>query len=49
MSVVNLYITDHDLNLSHRGMEVVSTEGLFEFTVNGISIQGPEKMIENWI
>ena len=46
MSVVNLYITDHDLNLSHRGMEVVSTEGLFEFTVNGISIQGPEKMIE---
>ena len=46
MSVVNFYITDHDLNLSHRGIEVVSTEGLFEFTVNGISIQGPEKMIE---
>jgi len=46
MSVVNFYITDHDLNLSHRGIEVVSTEGLFEFTINGISIQGPEKMIE---
>ena len=46
MSVVNFYITDHDLNLSHRGIEVVSTEGLFEFTVNGISIQGPKKMIE---
>ena len=43
MSVVNFYITDHDLNLSHREIEVVSTEGLFEFTVNGISIQGPEK------
>ena len=46
MSVVNFYITDHDLNLSHRGIEVLSTEGLFEFTINGISIQGPEKMIE---
>ena len=46
MSVVNFYITDHDLNLSHRGIEVISTEGLFEFTINGISIQGPERMIE---
>ena len=46
MSVVNFYITDHDLNLSHRGIEVLSTDGLFEFTINGISIQGPEKMIE---
>ena len=46
MSIVNFYITDHDLNLSHRGIEVVSTEGLFEFTVNGILIQGPKKMIE---
>ncbi len=35
MSVVNFYITDHDLNLSHRGIEVLSTEGLFEFTING--------------
>ncbi len=46
MSVVNFYITDNDLNLSHRGVDVVSTEGLFEFTINEISIQGPEKMIE---
>jgi len=46
MSVVNFYITDNDLNKSHRGIEVVSTEGLFEFTINGILIQGPEKMIE---
>ena len=46
MSVVNFYITDNDLNLSHRGVDVVSTGGLFEFTINGISIQGPEKMIE---
>ena len=46
MSVVNFYITDHDLNLAHGAIEVVSTEGLFEFTINGISIQGPKNMIE---
>mgnify|MGYP003334351050 FL=1 len=46
MSVVNFYITDHDLNKSHKGIEVLSTQGLFEFTINGISIQGPDKMIE---
>ena len=46
MSIVNFYVTDHDLNVSHRGIEVISTEGLFEFTINGIIIEGPEKMIE---
>ena len=46
MSIVNFYVTDHDLNVSHRGIEVVSTKGLFEFTINGIIIQGPKNMIE---
>ena len=46
MSIVNFYITDHDLNIAHNGVEVVSTEGLFEFTINGVSIKGPENMIE---
>ena len=46
MSIVNFYVTDHDLNESHRGIEVISTKGLFEFTINGIPIEGPEKMIE---
>jgi len=46
MSIVNFYITDHDLNLAHSGIEIVSTEGLFEFTINGISINGPKNMIE---
>ncbi|MDH3395073.1 MAG: hypothetical protein OEL52_02845 [Nitrosopumilus sp.] len=46
MSIVNFYITDHDLNLAHRGIEVVSTRGLFEFTINGIAIEGPKNMIE---
>lgn len=46
MSIVNFYVTDHDLNLAHGGVEVIPTEGLFEFTINGIPIQGPENMIE---
>jgi hypothetical protein len=46
MSIVNFYITDHDLNLAHSAIEVVSTRGLFEFTINGIAIEGPENMIE---
>lgn len=45
-SIVNFYITDHDLNLAHSGVDVVSTEGLFEFTINGIPINGPKSMIE---
>ncbi len=46
MSIVNFYITDHDLNTAHRGVDVIPTEGLFEFTINGVQIQGPENMIE---
>ena len=46
MTIVNFYITDHDFNIAHSGVEVIPTEGLFEFTINGIPIEGPEKMIE---
>ena len=46
MTIVNFYITDQDLNLAHNGVEIVSTQGLFEFTINGIPISGPENMIE---
>ena len=46
MSIVNFYINDQDLNVAHGAVEVVSTQGLFEFTVNGIEISGPQKMIE---
>ena len=46
MSVVNFYITDHDLNLARSAVEEVDTIGLFEFTINGIVIQGPKNMIE---
>ena len=45
-SIVNFYITDDDLNLAHNGIETVSTDGLFEFSINGVSIDGPSSMIE---
>ena len=45
-ATVNFYITDQDLNLAHNGVETVSTDGLFEFTINGISIKGPQTIIE---
>jgi len=45
-SVVNFYITDDDLNLAHSGIDTVSTQGLLEFSINGITIDGPSTMIE---
>ncbi|WP_299292978.1 hypothetical protein [Nitrosopumilus sp.] len=45
-SIVNFYITDHDLNLAHGGVEIIETDGLLEFTINGETIPGPETMIE---
>ena len=45
-SFVNFYITDDDLNLAHSAVETISTDGLLEFSINGIIIDGPEKMIE---
>jgi len=45
-SFVNFYITDDDLNIAHSGIEIISTSGLLEFTINGIPVEGPNKMIE---
>lgn len=45
-SVVNLYLNDDDLNTSHNGIDVISTVGLLEFTINGIPIEGPKTMKE---
>ena len=44
--ILNFYINDDDLNTSHHGIDEIPTLGLLEFTINGISIQGPSKMIE---
>ena len=45
-SIVNFYITDQDLNLAHNAVEVVQARELFEFTINGVPIEGPENIIE---
>ena len=45
-SVINFYITDDDLNLAHNGIDVVSTQGLFKFSINGVSINGPSTITE---
>jgi len=45
-TVVNFYITDDDLNIAHAGVEIIPAEGLLEFTINGIPVDGPERMIE---
>ena len=46
MSIVNFYIIDHDLNLERSNIETVPAKGLFEFTINGIPVDGPETIIE---
>lgn len=45
-SVVNFYVNDQDLNTSHNGVDVIDTQGLLEFAINGVSITGPDTMIE---
>ena len=44
--VLNFYISDDDLNTSHHGIDEIPASELLEFTINGIPIQGPPKMIE---
>ena len=45
-TIVNFYVSDDDLNTSHSGVDVVNVEDLFEFTINGVPIEGPETMVE---
>lgn len=45
-SIVNLYITDHDLNLAPNAPETVPVEGLLRFYINDTPIAGPSTMIE---
>lgn len=46
MSVVNFYVTDDDLNVSPGAPDIIPTEGLLLFTINGAPIEGPPTMIE---
>ena len=34
------------MNIAHSGIEVIDTAGLLEFTINGIAVKGPERMVE---
>ena len=45
-SVVNFYLNDDDLNTSPKGIDVIPTNGLLEFTINGMPIKGPDTMTE---
>ncbi|MGH9998421.1 MAG: hypothetical protein ACRD90_00970, partial [Nitrosopumilaceae archaeon] len=45
-SILNLYLTDYDLNTSPKGIDMAATVGLLEFTINGITIEGPDTMRE---
>ncbi|MEM3144255.1 MAG: hypothetical protein QXW91_06505, partial [Candidatus Nitrosotenuis sp.] len=45
-SIVNFYITDDDLNTSRNGVDIIQTQGLVEFYINGVQIDGPKTMIE---
>jgi hypothetical protein len=45
-SIVNFYITDDDLNTSRNGVDIIQTQGLVEFYINGVQIDGPDTMIE---
>ena len=45
-SIVNFYITDDDLNTRSDRVDIVDVTNLLEFSINGISIEGPKKMTE---
>ena len=45
-SIINFYITDHDLNTSPNGVDIVDVTNLLEFSINGVPIKGPQKMTE---
>ena len=45
-SIVNFYITDNDLNISPNGVDIVDVTNLLEFSINGVLIEGPQKMTE---
>ena len=45
-SIVNFYITDNDLNTSPNGVDIIDITNLLEFSINGVPIEGPQKMTE---
>ena len=45
-SIVNFYIIDDDLNTNRGGIDIIETQGLLEFLINDVLIEGPETMVE---
>ena len=43
---LNFYVIDDDLNLNPNGSDTVSTDGLIQVTINGVSIDIPSSMSE---
>ncbi|TSA17411.1 MAG: hypothetical protein D4R72_04785 [Nitrosopumilales archaeon] len=45
-STVPFFINDGNLDTSHKAVLTISTSGLVDFTINGVSISGPSIMTE---
>lgn len=45
-AVINFYVTDNDLNTSPNGIDVINTQGLLEFSINGVAVDGPATITE---
>ena len=48
-SALTFYITDENLVTDHRGVMILSTAGLVDFTIDGTPIAGPDSMVETGI
>ncbi|HJW19033.1 MAG TPA: hypothetical protein VJ571_00570, partial [Candidatus Nitrosotalea sp.] len=48
-TVLTFYVTDSNLSTDHRAVMTISTSGLVDFTINGVSISGPDEMVETGI
>jgi hypothetical protein len=46
---VNFYLNDDDLNTSPKGIDLLPTRGLLEFTINGVPIKGPPTIQETGV
>src|SRR5579864_5358470 len=48
-TVLTFYVSDSNLSTEHKAVMTISTAGLVDFTINGVSISGPGAMVETGI
>lgn len=48
-TILTFYITDINLSTNHRAVMTIPTSGLVDFTINGVSVSGPDSMVETGI